>query len=628
VNPADPHQIVYGALGNAIAPRKPITVSEWADVERKLSSKGSAEPGPWRTSRNPPLAEPMNCASGRSAVQDIVLMWPVQIGKTEVAANILGYSMDYNPGPIMVCLPGEVSMHKWVNQKLNPMIEETPAVARTLTSMLSRDASNTRTFKDFAGGQLYLEHAGSPSRLKSTSVRTLLVDELDEFAANFPGGDDPLDMLLARTSAFPSTYKRLFISTPQIKGFSRIDELWLKSDQRRFFVACPHCGHEQHLEWAGLKWNAGAEHAWYVCQECAACIDEHEKTAMIRNGKWKPTHPERKIRGYHINCLYYQLGLGPRWAELARAWLDCQNDPARLKTFVNDRLAEPWEDRATQLAKYNIIQDRAEPYRLLHAPNEVLILTAGVDTQDNRLAVQIVGWGKNMTCWVLYYDELIGDPAEDAVWANLTDLLNRPIHRADNVPLYVQATAIDAGGHRTEAVKFYCRHRHIRRPLAIFGAVPANAPVLSRPKYQEIKWRNTTDKRGQIQHVGTVAVKNVLFAWLSVDAETADIEKRRVHFSQDLDKAYFEGLVSETFDPRTNRYIKKRAARNEPLDTWVYAYAAAHHSELRLHTYTAHRWQALAASVTAPAPVIPQTQISSPNQPSAQTVNSPFFIPD
>jgi phage terminase large subunit GpA-like protein len=626
MQPANAQALIYSAIAMAIAPRKPITVSEWADAERVLSAKGSAEPGQWRTDRHPPLREPMDCLSARSSVKDTVLMFPVQAGKTEVAANALAYTMLQNPGPVMVCLPGEVSMHKWVNQKLNPLIEETPTVAACLSSVASRDASNTRTFKDFTGGQLYLEHAGSPSRLKSTSVKIMLVDELDEFAANFPGGDDPLDMLLARTSAFPASYKRLFISTPQIKGFSRIEELWNKSDQRRYHVPCPHCGHLQYLEWSGLKWDKEAASAWYICQDCGTCIDEHHKTAMIRAGKWIPAHPERPIRGYHLNCLYYQIGLGPRWAELARMWLDCQNDPARLKTFINDRLAEPWEDRATRAAKFNIIADRAESYRLREAPNEVLTLTAGVDTQDNRLAVQIVGWGRGMTAWILDYVELMGDPAEDAVWVKLTDLLNRPIERQDGTLLNIQATAIDAGGHRTEPVKSYCRARHIRRPMAIFGAVPNNAPVLSRPKFQEIKWRNTTDKKGQIYHVGTVAVKHVLFSLLSIDGDAESPEKRRLHFSQDLDRFYFEGITSETFDPRSNRYVKKRGARNEPLDTWVYAYAAAHHSELRYHTFTQARWQALADSYKPRQLAAPAT--AQPNTPTPTAGTSGYYIPD
>ncbi len=595
----DPRALGFRALARALAPRKPLTVSQWADANRVLSSKGSAQAGRWRTDTNPPQREIMDCLSARSTVREVALMLPIQWGKTEVAINALGYCMDHDPGPVMVCLPGEVSMNKWVAQKLNPMVDESPAVKRALTSVASRDSANTRTFKDFAGGQLYIEHAGSPSRLKSTSVRTLIVDEVDEFANNLSGGDDPLEMLNGRTSAFPATFKRLYISTPQIKGISRIEALWNKSDQRRYFVPCPHCGHMQYLEWRGLHWSADGREVWYTCQECGAQIDEHHKAEMIRAGEWRATNPDAKgrnvVRGYHINCLYYQFGLGPRWADLVEMWRDAQNDPARLKTFVNDRLAEPWEDAAMRAVRHNAIADRAEGYQLRTAPRGALVVTAGVDTQDNRLAVHVVGWGRGMAFWTIDYVELMGDPADDAVWAALTDLLNRPIEREGGGTLRVEAMCQDAGGHRTEAVKAFVRQRRVRRPLAIFGAVPNNAPILSKGKLVDVDWRGRNDKRGvMIHHVGTVGAKHWLYSRLSADADKQP-EDRLTHFSDQLPPEYFTGLVGEIYNPSKNRFENRRGARNEPLDTWVYAFAAAHHPELRLHRHTKTDWERIEA---------------------------------
>lgn len=585
--------IVYAVRARAFAPRQHLTVAQWSDQNRRLSKKGSAEPGHWRTDRNPPLREPMDCLSARSSVRDLVLCFPIQFGKTEVAINVLGYTMDHNPGPVMVCLPTEVSMNKWIQQKLNPMLDETEAVKATLTSVKSRESANTRTFKDYLGGQLYLEHAGSPSRLKSTSVRTLIVDELDEFAANLNSGDDPVDMLLGRTSAFPSTFKRLFISTPQIKGISRTDSLYEKSDQRRFYLNCPQCGHAQHLQWSGLQWGAKGQNPRYVCQDCGVLSTETEWKQQIPSGQWISENKGADLRGYHINALYYQIGLGPRWADLVEMWLEAQNDPARLKTFVNDRLAEAWEDPVMRAVKLNIVADRAEPYKIRTAPHGVGAITAGVDTQDNRLAVHIVGWGKGMAAWSLDYVELMGDPADDAVWVALTDLLNRPVEHENGGHLPILSTAIDAGGHRTEAVKNFVRSKRIKRPMAIFGAVPNNAPVLSRPKAQDVTWRGRTDKRGvHIYHVGTVAIKHIFYGRISTDGDK-EREARLLHFSDQFEPAFFAGLTSETFDPRKNRFINRRGARNEPLDTWVYAYAAAHHPELRLHTYTQKRWDEL-----------------------------------
>ena len=474
--------IINAVRALAFAPRKSQTVSEFADAERRLSKKGSAEPGPWHTARNPPLREPMDCMSARSTINDVVLCFPIQSGKTECALNALAYFMVNGSGPVMVCLPGEVGMNKWINQRLNPMIEETPAVQAVLTTQNSRNSSNTKDFKDFIGGQLYLEHAGSPSRLKSTTVKFLIVDELTEFASNLVTGDDPLMLLEDRTSAFPSNYKRLYISSPGIKGICRTEELYEKSDQRKYFMPCPHCRREILFEWEGLHWDEGGKNPRYVCPECACEIEEHEKTAMIARGRWFPTNPGPKLRGYHLNALYYQLGLGPRWATLVEMWLNACHDPARLKSFLNSRLAIAWEDPAMRAVKLNVIADRAEPYRLRTAPIGVCAVTAGVDTQDNRLAVQIVGWGKGMACWVLDYVELMGDPADDAVWVALTELLNKPIEHVNGHRLPILSAAIDAGGHRTEAVKDFVRRKQIRRPMAIFGAVPNNAPVLSNPR--------------------------------------------------------------------------------------------------------------------------------------------------
>ncbi|RRU10342.1 terminase gpA endonuclease subunit, partial [Stenotrophomonas sp. 278] len=209
-----------------------------------------------------------------------------------------------------------------------------------------------------------------------------------------------------------------------------------------------------------------------------------------------------------------------------------------------------------------------------------------------------VGWGRGMTAWTLDYVELAGDPAEEDVWVALTDLLNRPIEREDGVQLRASATAIDAGGHRTEAVKNYVRQRKITRVMCIFGAVPNNAPILSKGKLADVTWKERTDKRGiTIHHVGTVAAKHYLYSRLAADAER-QAEARLVRFSDELPQEFFPGLVSEVYNPVKNRF-EKRVTRNEPLDTWVYAYAAAHHAEVRLHRFTKSDWDALEAKLAA-----------------------------
>lgn len=617
--PARP--LLFRLLERGVAPRVRLTVSQWADRHRVISSKQGAEAGQWVTDRNPLLREPMDalCSPG-----DVVLMFPIQLGKSEVLLNDLGYTMTEDPCPIMFCYPSEVSLNKGLLQKIQPMLDETPVVRAALASVASRDASNTKTFKDFAGGQLWMEHAGSPVRLKSNTVRKLRVDELDEFAANLVGGDDPVEMLNGRTSAYPSNFSRCYVSSPQLRATSRIFYLFEKGDQRYYHVPCPHCGEMQPLQWSGLKWSTivrsdQPRRAWYVCRECGGEIQEYAKTEMMAAGRWVPHHAEAAsgIRSYTANCLYYPLGLGPRWATLAQMWLDAQGDPARLKTFVNDRLAEPWEDKSAKHVRANIVAERAEPYPLRTAPRGVIRITAGVDTQDDRLEVQIIGWGRGRAFWVLDYVVLPGDPALPDVWRAAADLLNRPIVHDSGALMTVEATSFDQLGHRTEHVKNFVRQRLVRRPMSSFGAVQSNAPLLGKAKLQDVTWRGKTDRRGvHVYAIGTVNAKHDLYAALAADhdahqawliAPDGDDKPAqpplRCHFSADLPEGYFPGLISEVFNPSKNRYEKRRGQiRNEPLDTWVHAYAATHHPELRLHRARPADWDRWEAELLARAP--------------------------
>jgi len=590
--------VINAARARAFAPRKTQTVSEFSDENLYLPVANNNEPGRWRTIRNPVLKEPMDCLSIRSPVQDLVLMFPVQIGKTAILLNWASYLIANGYGSLLIIFPTEKLLDIFNDEKLDPHIESNPIVAGAFKTLASRNARNTKEFKSFVGGSLRLGHAATPSNLKMISSRFIAVDELTA-VANQLGVDDPMQMLDDRCSSFPSTYKKLYISSPGVKGICRTDEAYQESDQRKYFMACPHCFEMITFEWAGLQWDPGVKHVRYICPQCACEIEEHYKTDMIKAGRWIPQNPGSKSRGYTLNCLYYPVGLGPSWKSLVKTFLKCVNDVTQLKTFINSKLAEAWEDPSMRAVKLNVIADRAEPYRLRTAPVGVACITAGVDTQDNRLAVQIVGWGKNMAAWVLDYIELMGDPADDAVWVALTDLLNRPIEHVNGHALPIMATAIDAGGHRTEAVKDFVRRRLIRRPMVIFGAIPNNAPVLSRPKAQDVNWRGQYNKRGvMIQHVGTVAIKSALFGRMGTDGDKPQ-DARLLHFTEDLPREYFTGIVSETFNPRTNRFEKKRGARNEPLDTLVYAYAAAHHHELRLHLHTAAKWDELLAKYAA-----------------------------
>ena len=605
--------IALRAAERAIQPRRSISVSDWAQANRILSPEGSAEPGPWKNSRNPPAVEIMDQLSEDSPAHFVVFMKPSQWGGTEIASNWLGSIIDHTKGPTAVVMPTDNSLADWTSQKFDPLTRSTPAVAAAMYGRSNKAADNSAKRKRFVGGTLYFKTAGSTADLKATSLRHAIADELDEWDWTTTQGD-PLGLLQVRLTAFHD-HKLFAVSSPTLKDASRIEEAYESGDQRRYHVPCPACDELQHLKWANLRWQnhlVGAannhtprwiRHAWYACEHCGSEIQEHHKPQMLARGRWIPAAPGATHPSYHINALYTPLGLGRTWAELATEWLEAQNDNARLMRFMNTRLAETWADRTRDI-KANSLQARAEPWLLGTIPPGCLVLTAGVDTQDDRLEIQILGHGRDTTATIDYHI-IPGSPAEQSTWDALTAYLTRAWQNAAGRTLTVEATAIDSGGHHTHDVYQYVRSRAVRRCIACKGHSTPARIILGRPSRQDVNARGKIIKNGvSLYLIGADTAKHLLYQRLADDAEKPPAE-RKIRFPQDLESSYYDQLVSETYNPRKKRWEKKQGKRNEALDTWVLALAASHHPELYLHKWRASDWAARAAMLQDAAPESP-----------------------
>lgn len=600
-------------------PKSPLTVSEWSDAHRILSQSGSAQPGPWKTAVTPYLREIMDQLSEHVPARMVVFMKSSQVGGTEVGSNWLGYIMAHAKGPVAVLMPTEKSLNDWMSQKFDPMSNDTPAVAAVLARRSNNAGDNSAQRKRFTGGILYAKTAGSTAELKSTSLRYAIADEVDEYDWTTLQGD-PLGLLQVRLTTFHD--RKLYVpSSPTMKDASRIEELFEAGDKRRYHVPCPHCGAFQPLAWGNLHWRKHPAsqrrimEAYYACRECGEIIPEHHKGDMLARGRWIPENPGAPYPSYHINALYSPIGLGLTWLELAEEWLEAQDDPAKLMRFINTRLGETYADRSREI-KANAIEARAEPYPLRTVPPGCLVITAGVDTQDDRLEIQILGFGKGERIWTLDYHVLPGNPADEGLWDRLADYLNGcQFANSQGRLLKIEATGIDTGGHHTHAVYQFVRARKVRRPMAMKGASTPGRAILGKPSHQDVTWRGVTTKKGvALYSVGTDTAKHLLYNRLHGDAEKSP-EARLVRFSQALESHYYDGLTAETFNPRKNQFEKKKGKRNEPLDTWVYALAASHHPELYVHKWRAADWDRRAQQLEPTA--------TEPGQPDAHPKAEP-----
>jgi len=598
----DGRSVLIHAVSNALRPRQRLTVSQWSDNKRILSSKSSSEPGRWRTSRTPYLKEPMDCLSAHSDVREVNVVKAAQLGfTTALGVNWVGYTIDHDPASMLIAVPTDKLMEEWVEQDLDPMLTDTPCVAEKM-SIKSRDAANRKDLKGFPSGLLMLMGANSANNFRQKKAKKQYRDDIDGWPHAVGQDGDPVDLLDNRSKTFPRR-KIVNVSTPTVKGASRIDDKYEQSDQRRYYVPCPHCHEEQVLRWKNLQYSlidGVVKDAWYVCQHCGCEIEEHYKPAMLKAGRWIAENPNapKGVRGYQISGLYSPIGLGNAWLVMAQNWVNAQGNPLKLKVFFNTELGKSYEDNRHSL-KPSVLMERREDYALKTIPPGVLALTVGLDTQNDRLPLQLLGHGRGGRVWVLDYVELPGDPNNvipDFVDKKgvLFDYLNQTFLNAWGKAMRIQAVGWDTGGHRTDAIYTACRSKVVSRLLAMKSWSIGGKPVLApRPSHQDVKWNGKTNKRGvALWMVGSDTAKDLIIAHLVGDEEKSS-DDRMIHFSAGLDEDYFKMLLAEKFDPEKNRYVKKSGVRNESIDTFVYGLAAARHPSLRLHTKTKADWDAL-----------------------------------
>lgn len=584
------------AFLQGLAPDPDFTVSSWADAHRFLSQKASAEPGRWRTERTPYLRAIMDELSPSAPTQRVVFMAGAQVGKSECGNNFLGFVAHHAPGPIMLVQPTVDTAKRFSKQRLAPMIEESPALKGLFSNNESRDSSNTMMMKDFPGGVLIITGANSAAGLRSMPVRYLFLDEIDAYPADVDGEGDPIQLAEKRTTTF-SRRKIFMSSTPTLKDVSRIEREFNNSDQRRYFVPCPHCGEFQWLKWGNLKWsNDDPATAEYQCEACGALIPERHKTDMLAAGEWRSgawrdgkwlAHPpgsppigDGRTVGFHLSTLYSPLGW-KSWGELVREFLEAKGDASLLKTFVNTVLGETWEDALAARIGADDLQSRAEFYEPGTLPARALVASAAVDVQDNRLAVSIWGYGRDEEAWLISHEEIFGDPAKEELWRQLDEIIETPVPHelADPVPLAV--VTIDSGGHFTNEVYSYVRTRNRRNVLAIKGQSQRGKPAIGKPTKVDFNWKGKTLKHGvEVYPVGTDTIKATIFARLKMN----DPENRAgyIHFHAATPRDYFDQLTAEKQITRyvkgfpVREWVKKSGARNEALDCKVYSYAGLH----------------------------------------------------
>ena len=369
---------VFGRDGRAAASAEYWRISWTAYAEepmfrlsRKRARMRSVENGrPWKSRRRrivairPVPSVPVRCIEVDSPSHLFLCGrgW-IPTHNTEAGNNWIGFAIHQAPGPMLAVQPTVELAKRNSRQRIDPLIEESPELRERIKPARSRDAGNTMLSKEFAGGILIMTGANSAVGLRSTPARYIFLDEVDAYPASADEEGDPVTLAEARSLTFAHRRKVFLVSTPTIRGLSRIEREFEASDQRRFFVPCPHCGAMQWLKFERLRWEKGRpETAEYHCEGCDAAIAEHHKTAMLEAGEWRATaEPEDPgTVGYHLSALYSPVGwLG--WDRIARAWEAAQGSDEAIKAFRNTILGETWVETG-EAPDWQRLADRREAW--------------------------------------------------------------------------------------------------------------------------------------------------------------------------------------------------------------------------------------------------------------------------
>lgn len=555
------------ALAAAFKPRPKLTLSQWADGRLVI---GGSEPGFLRLSRTPWLREPLDVI-GDSTTKQVVLMFGAQLAKTTAQLCAMAYFASQDPAAMLFVAPSEVSGRGFVKERVELIFRSTPSL-RGLLDERAHSKTTTVALKQFtSGAQLALAWATSASALASRPVRVVLADELDRWPATTAGDDGaPWPQAKARTATFLDS-KWIACSTPLLERTSLINQLYEDSDRRRYHLPFPCCGVMAPLEFEQLIFKrAGVvdlDDVHYVCQSCGARVDERSKPEMVSRGEWIADNRGQPAAGFQLSSLYSPW---TRWAELAREFVAAveARDWLARQSFTNLRLGLPWRD-TEQSVTVEALEKNVENYGDAEVPDPALVVTIGVDTQDDRLCALVLAWGQHKECWAISYVVLLGDTSDlsspVSPWVRLDTFIGRAWLKADGTALVPQCIAIDSGGHRTQETYSFAAARFARGVIAVHG-VAGSKPIAGKPTQNA--------RRAPLVPVGVEQAKATLFSRLMLPPRGPG----GVHFPDDgrgFDAAFFLELTAERRTVKRGKVVwEKVRRRNEALDAFVYATAA------------------------------------------------------
>lgn len=556
------------------SPPPKLTVSEWADAYRYLSPESSASPGKWYTIA---YQREMMDAINDPSVDTLVIMSSAQIGKSSVIENILGYYISHDPSPILIVQPTVEMAQGWSKERLAPMLRDTPCLSDKVKDPRSRDSGNTLRAKSFPGGFLAISGSNSPAGLASRPIRVVLADEVDRWPESSGTEGDGLRLAFKRTTTYFNR-KKVVVSTPTVKGKSRIESAYLESDQRRYFVPCIHCGSHQTFKWQQVKLGEMPHDACYCCEFCGCILTDSDRMSMVHRGEWRSGAASRGIAGFHLNELYSP------WRSLADIVSDYmaaeRGGKDQLQVWVNTSLGEPYEPEVkAAVSESHVLKYRSETARNL-VPEGTARLALLIDTQQAGFYYQL---------WALGYA-----PAVDMhmvrhgiveAFEDLEGLLADTYTDVSGNEYRISTGLIDSGGtrqgwqkhSRTVEVYAWCARNRVIMPHK--GMHGRTGDLITYKSVTTFPGTNKPIPGGlKRANIRVDMFKDELARRLSIEPD----DKGALSFHCEIDEAFSRHYSAEYMDEAGDWIHDRKRGRNDYWDCTVYALALREMIKLRI----------------------------------------------